>query len=93
MKHSSTLHVGLDIHKEPITVAYVSDAKDAEVLYLGSIGTRQSDIDKLIRLDAVQLARLMCSGISHRSMSPSSATMLRATANWTPGSWRASTTG
>ena len=49
MKHSSTLYVGLDVHKESIAVAYVSDAKDAEVLYLGSIGTRQSDIDKLIR--------------------------------------------
>jgi transposase len=49
MKHSSTLYVGLDVHKESIAVAHVSDAKDAEVLYLGSIGTRQSDIDKLIR--------------------------------------------
>jgi transposase len=49
MKHSSTLYVGLDVHKESIAVAYVSDAKDAEVRYLGSIGTRQSDIDKLIR--------------------------------------------
>jgi transposase len=49
MKHSSTLYVGLDVHKESIAVAYVSDAKDAEVLYLGSTGTRQSDIDKLIR--------------------------------------------
>ena len=49
MKHSSTLYVGLDVHKESIAVAYVSDAKDGEVLYVGSIGTRQSDIDKLIR--------------------------------------------
>jgi transposase len=49
MKHSSTLYVGLDVHKESISVAYVSDAKDAEVLYLGAVGTRQSDIDKLIR--------------------------------------------
>jgi len=49
MKHSSTLYIGLDVHKESIAVAYVSDAKDAEVLYLGSIATRQSDIDKLIR--------------------------------------------
>ena len=41
MKRSSTLYVGLDVHdvhKESIAVAYVSDAKDAEVLYLGSIG-------------------------------------------------------
>ncbi len=43
------MYVGLDVHKESIAVAYVSDAKDAEVLYLGSIETRQSDIDKLTR--------------------------------------------
>jgi hypothetical protein len=36
MKHSSTLYVGLDVHKESIVVAYVSDAKDAEVLYLST---------------------------------------------------------
>ena len=36
MKHSNTLYVGLNVHKESIAVAYVSDAKDAEVLYLGS---------------------------------------------------------
>jgi hypothetical protein len=42
MKHSSTLYVGLDVHKESIAVAYVSDAKDAEVLYLGSIGPAAS---------------------------------------------------
>jgi hypothetical protein len=49
MKHSSTLYVGLDVHKESIAIAYVSDAKDAEMLYLGSIGTRQCDIGKIIR--------------------------------------------
>jgi hypothetical protein len=27
MKHFSTLYVGLDVHKESIAVAYVSDAK------------------------------------------------------------------
>lgn len=54
MKHSSTLYVGLDVHKESIAVAYVSDAKDAEVLYLGSVRTRQSDIDKLIRRPPLQ---------------------------------------
>lgn len=49
MKHSSTLYVGLDVHKESIAVAYISEEKDAEVVYRGAIGTRQSDIDKLIR--------------------------------------------
>jgi len=49
MQHSSTLFVGLDVHKEAISVAYVAEELGAEVVSVGSIGTRQSDIDKLIR--------------------------------------------
>jgi transposase len=49
MSHSSTLYIGLDVHKESIAVAYIANAHHAEVVYLGSIGTRQCDIDKLIR--------------------------------------------
>jgi transposase len=49
MKHSSTLYVGLDVHKESIAVAYAAEKRDAEVIALGSIGTRQCDIDKLTR--------------------------------------------
>src|SRR3989475_9830582 len=49
MAHSSTLFVGLDVHKETIAVAYVSEEQEAEVVSLGTIGTRQCDIDKLIR--------------------------------------------
>jgi transposase len=39
----------LDVHKETIAVAYVAEEREAEVLFLGTIGTRQGDIDKLIR--------------------------------------------
>jgi len=50
MKQSSTpLYVGLDVHKDSIAVAYVPDNRDAEIITLGTIGTRQCDIDKLIR--------------------------------------------
>jgi transposase len=49
MAHTSTLFVGLDVHKETIAVAYVSEEREAEVLFLGTIGTRQCDIDKLTR--------------------------------------------
>ena len=49
MSQSSTLYVGLDVHKESIAVAYVAQAHHAEVIYLGTIGTRQCDLDKLIR--------------------------------------------
>jgi transposase len=48
MRHSSTLYVGLDVHKDSIAVAYVAKDHDAEVIYLGTIGTRQADIDQLV---------------------------------------------
>lgn len=49
MSQSSTLYIGMDVHKESIAVAYVSKDHDAEVVYLGTIGTRQCDIDQLVR--------------------------------------------
>jgi transposase len=49
MHQSSTLYVGLDVHKESIAVAYVATAHHAEVVSLGNMGTRQCDIDTLIR--------------------------------------------
>jgi transposase len=39
----------LDVHKETIAVAYVGEEREAEVVALGTIGTRQCDLDKLIR--------------------------------------------
>ena len=49
MAHTSTLFVGWDVHKETIAVAYVAEEREAEVVFLGTIGTRQGDIAKLIR--------------------------------------------
>jgi transposase len=49
MHQSSTLYVGLAVHQEAMAVAYVAKAHDAEVVYLGPIGTRQCDLDTLIR--------------------------------------------
>jgi transposase len=49
MSQSSTLYVGMDVHKESIAIAYVAQAHGAEVVSLGTIGTRQCDIDTLIR--------------------------------------------
>jgi transposase len=39
----------LEVHKESLAVAYVAEEREAEVVFLGTIGTRQCDIDKLIR--------------------------------------------
>ena len=49
MNQSSTLDVGMDVHQESIAVADVAEAHHAEVVYLGAIGTRQCEIDQLIR--------------------------------------------
>ena len=49
MPQSSTLYVGLEVHKDAIAVASVAKAHDAAVLYLGPSGTRQADIDQLVR--------------------------------------------
>jgi transposase len=39
----------MDVHKDSIAVAYVAKDHGAEVVSLGTIGTRQCDIDALIR--------------------------------------------
>jgi transposase len=49
MSQSSTLFIGMDVHKDSIAVAYVAQDHGAEVIYLGAIGTRQCDIDQLVR--------------------------------------------
>jgi transposase len=49
MSQSRTLFIGMDVHKETIAVAYIAQDHGAEVTSLGTIGTRQCDIDQLIR--------------------------------------------
>ena len=49
MSQSSMLYVGLDVHKESIAVAYIAKDHDADVIYLGTIGTRHVDLDTLVR--------------------------------------------
>jgi transposase len=49
MHQSRTLYVGMDVHQESIAVASGANEHHAEVVSLGTIGTRQWDIDHLIR--------------------------------------------
>jgi transposase len=49
MNQARTLYIGMDVHQETIAVAYVANDHDAEVVSLGTIGTRQADIDQRMR--------------------------------------------
>jgi transposase len=49
MAQSRTLFIGMEVHTDAIAVAYVAQDHGAEVIYLGTIGTRHSDLDTLIR--------------------------------------------
>ena len=49
MGHSTPLFVGLDVHKDSIAIAHADGRDAAPPVFVGEIGTRQADIDKLIR--------------------------------------------
>ena len=49
MPQSTTLYVGMDVHKESIAVADVAQAHGAAVVLLGSVGTRQCGSGQLTR--------------------------------------------
>src|SRR4029450_4118396 len=60
MSQSRTLFIGMDVHKDTIAVAYVAQDHGAEVTYLGTIGTRQGDIDQRIRKMPSKATHLIC---------------------------------
>lgn len=49
MKEPTLLFVGLDVHKDSIAVAHAQAQRTDPPHFVGSIGTRQADIDTLIR--------------------------------------------
>ncbi len=49
MAQSTPLFVGLDVHKDSIAVAHAQGYNADPPVFLGEIGTRQADLDKLVR--------------------------------------------
>ena len=49
MAEPTPLFVGLDVHKDSIAVAHAQGQSADPPVFLGAIGTRQADLDKLIR--------------------------------------------
>ena len=49
MSQSRTRFLGMEVHTDAIAVASVAQEHGAEVASLGTIGTRQCDIDQRIR--------------------------------------------
>jgi len=73
MDKPTTLFVGLDVHKESISVAHAYEDRNSEVTFVGPIGTRQCDIDKLVRRLQSKAPRLLfayeagpCGFVLHR---------------------------
>jgi transposase len=49
MHQPTTIFVGLDVHKDSISVSYAAGDRPEPPQFLGQIGTRKADIDKLAR--------------------------------------------
>jgi transposase len=60
MRQSRTLDIGMDVHNDSMAVAYITPEHDAEVIYLGTLGTRHCDIDHLIRKMHSTATQLLC---------------------------------
>ena len=60
MSKPTTVFVGLDVHKDSISVAYAEEGVRSEPVFVGPIGTRQCDIDKLLRRLYTKGSRVVC---------------------------------
>lgn len=60
MDQSRTRYVGRDVHKASIAVADVAKDHDAEVVSLGTIGTRPCDLDTRMRKRQSKAKPLVC---------------------------------
>ena len=66
MRNGSTLYIGLDVHKDSIAVAYATENRAVAPIHVGTIGTRQCDIDGMVRKLQSKRAHRPCSSIHRR---------------------------
>ena len=73
MPEITPVFVGLDVHKETISVAHAAGGSSAPPHFVGQVGTRQRDIDQLIRRLQSRFPRLVfayeagpCGYVLHR---------------------------
>jgi transposase len=59
MAEPTTLFVGLDVHKESIAVAHAGADPGSEIVYVGQVGTREADLDRLLRRLHSRASRLV----------------------------------
>lgn len=83
MPKNTTLFVGLDVHRDSISVAYATNVRSEEPVFVGPIGTRQADIDKLVRNLTSKASRLLfayeagpCGYVLHRYLTSRKITCL-----------------
>jgi hypothetical protein len=75
----------MDVHKDSIAVAYVAQDHGAEVIYLGTIGTRQTDLDPCTR-KLQSKANIWSLSLKPDHAAPGSSAICATTAT-TAGSW------
>jgi hypothetical protein len=59
MGQSTPLYVGLDVHKDSMAVAHAEGQSAAPPVFVGAIGPRHADLDKLVRRLQTKTAHLI----------------------------------
>ena len=73
MSQSSTLFIGVDVHKDSIAVAYIAQDHGAEVIDRGTLGTCHGDSAQLIRTMPAKAKHLILRSFRPHTSTPADA--------------------